>query len=181
MDPLQRLSDLDVGQVAAVATKVSGPQLEAALGAAVWLGELPEEENAWTYRTRPGNTKMPAEVTAQALVREGLMPNLRVWPLRKKHNSVSFQGVLLVGRATSNDVVISHASVSKLHARVNVGPGLLTVEDAGSSNGTWLNDRRLDATPVAMGHGDRVRVGDVIIRVTDPPTFVRQVLAAISN
>lgn len=76
-----------------------------------------------------------------------------------------------VGRAGNNDVVLRHPSVSKLHARVQTerksGPDFpdgieYFLIDAGSSNGTWVNDRLLrPPEPHALKLGDRIRLGDV--------------------
>jgi len=42
--------------------------------------------------------------------------------------------------------------------------GELWLEDLGSTNGTWVNDERLD-NPVRLRRGDRVKVGSTILEV----------------
>ena len=52
--------------------------------------------------------------------------------------------------------------VSRQHARIVADAGGYFLEDPGSANGTFLNDRRLPAgVPTRMRNGDRVRIGKV--------------------
>lgn len=52
-----------------------------------------------------------------------------------------------LGRADDNDIIITDPSVSKNHARLSVqeGESTLRVVDLGSTNGTFLNDERLES------------------------------------
>jgi len=68
------------------------------------------------------------------------------------------------GREPSCDLVLEHSTLSRLHARVELSDdGLVTVSDAGSSNGTFLNrnDRWVRASKVTLSIGDRIRFGDI--------------------
>ncbi len=68
--------------------------------------------------------------------------------------------VNLVGRGKDCAITIIDQSVSRIHAKVLRGQdGRLTVEDLRSSNGTYVNDDRVNKQ--AFGHGDRVRFGNV--------------------
>jgi Zn-dependent protease len=75
---------------------------------------------------------------------------------------VPIAGELTIGRAPGNTVQLSDASVSRWHARIapagNSG-GTATIEDIGSSYGTWLDGARLDA-PRALHDGSRIQLGD---------------------
>jgi pSer/pThr/pTyr-binding forkhead associated (FHA) protein len=54
--------------------------------------------------------------------------------------------------------------VSQLHARIYKANGETLVEDLGSTNGTYLNRKRLtSATPVRAG--DRVQVGKTVLEL----------------
>lgn len=65
---------------------------------------------------------------------------------------------LTVGRATDSDLFLNHASVSKIHAALQMNrEGTLQVSDTGSTNGTFINGRRL-----AYGEARQIEVGDVV-------------------
>jgi pSer/pThr/pTyr-binding forkhead associated (FHA) protein len=73
------------------------------------------------------------------------------------------QGVSQVGRAVDNDLVFEDPSLSRKHARVYREGESLEVEDLGSSNGTYVNNRKI--TRAALGPGDVLRFGDLSFRV----------------
>jgi putative peptide zinc metalloprotease protein len=72
---------------------------------------------------------------------------------------------LTIGRTPANAVQIDDRTVSRTHARIVVANGGgATLEDAGSSHGTWLDDQRIDgATP--LRDGAVIRLGDTRLRV----------------
>jgi hypothetical protein len=72
-----------------------------------------------------------------------------------------------IGRSGTSDIVLkSDDYVSGQHARLTRHGGLLYVEDAGSTNGTFVNDRKtVGATPLSSG--DRVRVGSTTFRYSE--------------
>jgi len=71
-------------------------------------------------------------------------------------------GVSLVfGREAPSDVLIADPSLSRSHARFELGEEGLTVEDLGSTNGTFLKGERVDGA--ALGPGDEVTLGSVLV------------------
>ncbi len=71
-----------------------------------------------------------------------------------------------LGRDPNNDVVLESTNVSSVHARIYFRDKSLWVEDMGSTNGTYLNDRKLQPnTPVAVRPRDMLRLGDVLFRI----------------
>ncbi len=59
------------------------------------------------------------------------------------------------------------AYVSRRHARVTCAEGRYWITDLGSSNGTYLNERRLEeGRAAALRHGDRIRVGRIELAFT---------------
>ena len=68
-----------------------------------------------------------------------------------------------IGRAARADFLLDRALVSRLHCRVTAGPDALEVEDLASTNGTFVNDKRIDRAVVASG--DRLRIGRVELKV----------------
>lgn len=85
------------------------------------------------------------------------------WPLR--------QGVCMVGRKESGEAIeiaIDHPTTSSRHARLFVGarPSRIKVEDLTSTNGTYVNNRRLESSQrLPLGHGDVVRFGGISLTV----------------
>src|SRR5215216_1779481 len=53
------------------------------------------------------------------------------------------EGKNVVGRHPSSGVWINATSVSRVHAHVVIAPGHTTVEDCGSTNGTFVNGKRI--------------------------------------
>lgn len=109
----------------------------------------------------------------------------------KKHRINAWSDWISVGRASNNDIVLTHSSVSKLHARIHSersGGGaaasgyLLT--DTGSSRGTSLAGRMLkQGAPRPLAPGDRIVFGEVEcffydgsalhhVLTTSPPAFL---------
>jgi len=70
------------------------------------------------------------------------------------------QPTTLIGRGKDCAVVLSDVSVSRIHAKITQEPsGRVFVEDLRSSNGTYVNDRRVEQQEI--NHGDRIRFGTV--------------------
>jgi DNA-binding winged helix-turn-helix (wHTH) protein len=55
------------------------------------------------------------------------------------------EGENIVGRHPESDVWVDASSVSRVHARIVIAGGHATVEDRGSTNGTYLNGTRITA------------------------------------
>ncbi len=70
---------------------------------------------------------------------------------------------MTIGRLPSTEVYIDHPSVSRRHAELAVSDELVTIRDVGSSNGTHVNDRRIDGV-VALKDGDLIRMGKVFLK-----------------
>jgi hypothetical protein len=73
---------------------------------------------------------------------------------------------LSVGRATDNELSLNDASVSKIHAALTMNQqGTLLVADTGSTNGTYINGRRISYGEARqIEDGDVVGFGDVEVR-----------------
>jgi hypothetical protein len=72
---------------------------------------------------------------------------------------------LTVGRAAACTVTLDDAFVSQVHARFTMRDGQVHVEDLGSTNGTYLNRRRV-AGPVVMKRRDRLQIGNTVLEMT---------------
>ncbi len=73
-------------------------------------------------------------------------------------------GRKIIGRGPLADFPIATALVSRLHCLVVADDERLEVEDLGSTNGTFVNGRRIRRAVLA--NGDRLRVGPVELVVT---------------
>ncbi len=67
-----------------------------------------------------------------------------------------------IGRGPDNDLIVTDPLVSGHHAEVRLIGEEYVLADAGSRNGTFVNDRQVMA-PTPLADGDRLRVGDVTI------------------
>jgi putative peptide zinc metalloprotease protein len=74
---------------------------------------------------------------------------------------------LTIGRSPENAVQLEDASVSRAHASIAVADGRATLEDAGSSHGTWLDGRRVNGA-VPLRAGSAIQVGDLKLSVEAP-------------
>ncbi|HEV8323473.1 MAG TPA: FHA domain-containing protein [Myxococcota bacterium] len=85
----------------------------------------------------------------------------RVCPLRKRGLSLSPH--VTVGRTANNDIVLSDVSVSKVHAYLRREGADYAVLDAGSRNGTFVDEKPAPAKgrPLRLETGARVRFGTV--------------------
>lgn len=80
-------------------------------------------------------------------------------------------GEYIVGRRAHAQIVISHGTVSRRHARLIVKQPGVTVEDLGSANGTRVNGK-----PVArreLNVGDQVQFGAIVCLLAASPLSSR--------
>lgn len=86
----------------------------------------------------------------QLVLRVGPSPG-KVFPLMKN--------TLTIGRDINNEIVINDAEVSRQHCRLQLYGEGYTIEDLGSTNGTWVNDQRLTGQH-QLRPGEIIRLGD---------------------
>lgn len=72
-----------------------------------------------------------------------------------------------IGRAESNDLVINDPTVSKVHAGLLLNSeGQLIISDLGSSNGTFVNDERVDyGKAFKVSESDEIKFGTVKVKL----------------
>ena len=70
---------------------------------------------------------------------------------------------LAIGRAAANEIRIEDSFASGRHARLYDRDGVVFIEDMNSTNGTYVNGRRLGAQQ-ALRPSDRIRIGDTEFR-----------------
>ncbi len=77
------------------------------------------------------------------------------------------KGVTLLGRNPDCDIVVKQRAVSSTHAEFRVSlDGEITLEDKGSTNGTILNNQKLDR-PVVLRGGDLIKIGTQVLKYFD--------------
>jgi len=62
------------------------------------------------------------------------------------------------------DITVKSKGVSRRHAALSWEKNRIILEDLGSTNGTFLNDERI-SDPVEVHHGDRIKLGDLVLQV----------------
>jgi len=86
------------------------------------------------------------------IVRRGPQPN-QIYELSKDS--------LIIGRDITNDIVINDPEVSRHHAKLTRGGGGYTLEDQGSTNGSFVNGQRLTGARPLNG-GDLIGLGETV-------------------
>jgi hypothetical protein len=137
-----------------------------------FLGRFPEpvlvqlsSADSLAPREEYGNTqKMRIDPATKELRVEPRPPSPleEVRPIVKSARS-SFPNQVLVGRTDSNDLVVTHLTVSKHHAYFRQDEaGRWSVSDMDSTNGTRVNGQALAARQIRLlADGDRVEFGDM--------------------
>jgi hypothetical protein len=71
---------------------------------------------------------------------------------------------VLIGRADDSTLVLTDDYASTRHARISLQDGIWIVEDLGSTNGTYLGQRKLDG-PVPLEFGVPLRIGTTVLEL----------------
>jgi hypothetical protein len=82
-----------------------------------------------------------------------IVPAGVIFPLR---------GLVTVGRSPHSDIVLDESFVSSTHARLSMQGQLYVVEDLGSTNGTFVNEKQVTSAPLHMDA--RLRIGETVFR-----------------
>jgi pSer/pThr/pTyr-binding forkhead associated (FHA) protein len=86
------------------------------------------------------------------VVRRGPQPN-QTYDLNKD--------IITLGRDITNDIVINDPEVSRHHMRLTRGAGGFTIEDLGSTNGTFINGQRITGAK-PLNNGDMIGLGETV-------------------
>ncbi|MFZ2056652.1 MAG: FHA domain-containing protein [Acidimicrobiales bacterium] len=141
--------------------------LRYSLLAAIWLFFVYAARMVWVeVRRSRAEQAAQAPPSAPVVADKALELRLRVVdPPQRRGRVFELGDEVTVGRSPGCAVPLDDDTfASSIHARVFRRSGELWLEDLGSTNGTWVNDERLD-TPVRLRRGDRVKVGSTILEV----------------
>ena len=88
-----------------------------------------------------------------------------MWILKNEETTFRLRpgAVKTVGRAPRADFIVDAALVSRLHCRLTAGDEHVEVVDLKSTNGTYVNGRRVSKGQLASG--DKLRVGRIELKV----------------
>lgn len=70
---------------------------------------------------------------------------------------------LIIGRSSELDMVLVEDMVSRKHAKISVASGKITIEDLGSTNGTFVNGEKVKTS--RLKEGDRILIGTSILKL----------------
>ena len=104
-------------------------------------------------------------------VRQGPRPNL-VFDLD--------QDSYTIGREAGTEIVIEDPQISRRHATLTRQGNTYLLEDIGSTNGTYVNGRRVTA-PVLLSNGDMLGLADTIVLVVQAPLTVSDDATVVSD
>ncbi|MFZ9596145.1 MAG: FHA domain-containing protein [Bdellovibrionia bacterium] len=77
---------------------------------------------------------------------------------------VMHEGENSVGRQPGNSIVLSSSKVSKSHCVLSVNQDDITLKDAGSSNGTFVNGSLVKVKKLKVG--DRISIGEFVLEIS---------------
>lgn len=74
--------------------------------------------------------------------------------------------ILLIGRNVDCDITIKDPYISGIHAKLYTRDNKLYIEDLGSTNGTYVNGKKIKNLEM-LEEGDLIEVGRVVFKVTE--------------
>ncbi len=69
----------------------------------------------------------------------------------------------VIGRSSKSDIQVDQESVSRSHAEIHADGTTVMISDAGSTNGTWVNDEMITGA-VELRNGDLIKIGRTIFK-----------------
>src|SRR4026209_412411 len=81
---------------------------------------------------------------------------------REQRRMVFNKPEVTIGRVQGNDIVLPKGYVSKRHARIVLKDGKFIIVDLKSTNGTYVNGRKI-TSPLVVKDSDKIYIGDFIV------------------
>jgi predicted component of type VI protein secretion system len=130
-----------------------------------WKGAGPAREFRTSTLSAPESIPPLTSVTVDQ--------ETQVVPLEKSLRN-PYDGFLFLGRASTCDIIIRDASISKTHAVIEPTPAGWHLRDNRSRNGTWRNGERLkENEKVALVSGDVIVLGSYPVYFMLSPDLIR--------
>jgi hypothetical protein len=82
----------------------------------------------------------------------------------KSETQQGIEDVTVLGRSAEADVLLDDPYASEFHMRLVANEKGLVLHDLGSTNGTYINGRRVTA-PTTLRRGDTIQVGKTVMEV----------------
>lgn len=87
-------------------------------------------------------------------------------PVKLSFSEKALQSGVILGRdSAQSDVMVDDPSVSRRHAKLQYDSGRLLIRDMESTNGTWVNGKRLGPESATLRVGQSLNLGKVNLRV----------------
>ena len=125
---------------------------------AVWAEVNPPKAVAATAKPKRAARR------ATGTRRHGPLELRLIAPAELKGRSYPLGEEVTVGRAAGCQVTIDDTYASQLHARLFQRDGQVFVEDLGSTNGTYLNRRKVTG-PMQIQRGDKLQIGNTVLEL----------------
>jgi pSer/pThr/pTyr-binding forkhead associated (FHA) protein len=125
---------------------------------AVWVELRPQQTRSVRAAPAPTPARPPAKrskTATKVTVVEGEAHKGKSFPIKDE---------LTIGRAEKCQIVLDDSYVSQMHARIFTNDDGVVVEDMGSTNGTYVNRRRI-TSPTKVTRGDRVKIGKTVLEL----------------
>ncbi|MDQ3939729.1 MAG: FHA domain-containing protein [Actinomycetota bacterium] len=124
---------------------------------AIYL-ELKPADTRSPARAAPAPARPPAKRSKKAPSKAAVVEG----PAKGK--SFGLDEEITIGRSDKCGLVLDDTYVSQVHARIFAKGGAYLVEDLGSTNGTYLNRRRI-TSPTELQRGDQIKIGKSVLEL----------------
>jgi pSer/pThr/pTyr-binding forkhead associated (FHA) protein len=103
-----------------------------------------------------------------------------VMPSGEKIEAIIDQLETDIGKASHNRIVLSDPTVSGAHAMILARDGGYNIVDLGSSNGTFVNGRKLGNESHVLQNGDKIQLGQALLTFRNPAETVESKTARLT-
>ena len=138
---------------------VSTPAIQTSVQPTMQVSPQPAQKTTTPVQTEAQNIQVPPQRNPECIQIQSL------------DGQIQFQvghGDFVIGKSKDrvNGVIIGNSAVSRVHCKILYQNGTYFIVDMGSSNGTFLNGKRVSATePLPIQNGSRIRIANIELMV----------------